>query len=145
MGVRRVVIRTGVVLATEGGAFPRMLLPFRLFAGGPYGSGRQWFPWIHWTDEVRAIHYLIDDAAATGTFNLNAPQPLPNRQFASVLGQVMRRPSWLPVPAVAFRLIFGEMATLLLDGQHQVPKRLVQSGFAFQYPTAEATLRNLLA
>jgi uncharacterized protein len=143
-GVRRAVIRTGVVLAREGGAFPRMLLPFRLFVGGPYGNGRQWLPWIHLADEVAAIRFLIGKDGAHGPFNLSAPSPLTNRQFATVLGRVMGRPSLLPVPAFVFRLLFGEMATVILDGQRAVPDRLLQLGFMFQYPTAAAALRNLL-
>ena len=143
-GVRRAIIRSGVVLAREGGAFPRMLLPFRLFAGGPYGNGRQWLPWIHIADEVGAIRFLIQKDAAHGPFNLSAPSPLTNRQFATVLGRVMHRPSLLPVPAFAFRLLFGEMATVILDGQRALPDRLLQLGYMFQYPTAAAALRNLL-
>jgi uncharacterized protein (TIGR01777 family) len=143
-GVRRVLIRTGVVLAREGGAFPRMLLPFRLFAGGPYGNGRQWFPWIHLADEVGAIRFLIENRAAHGPFNLSAPSPLTNRQFATVLGRVLHRPSLLPVPAFVFRLLFGEMATVILDGQRALPSRLLQLGYTFQYPTAAAALRNVL-
>jgi len=143
-GVRRVIIRTGVVLAREGGAFPRMLLPFRLFAGGPYGNGRQWFPWIHLADEVSAIRFLIENRAAHGPFNLSAPSPLTNRQFATVLGRMLHRPSLLPVPAIAFRLLFGEMATVILDGQRAVPTRLLALGYMFQYPTAAAALRNVL-
>jgi uncharacterized protein len=144
-GVRRVIIRTGVVLAHEGGAFPRMLLPFRLFAGGAYGNGRQWFPWIHLADEVSAIRFLIENRAAHGPFNLSAPSPLTNRQFATVLGRMLHRPSLLPVPAIAFRLLFGEMATVILDGQRAVPARLLALGYMFRYPTAAAALRSVFA
>ena len=144
-GVRRVIIRSAVVLAREGGALPRMLLPFRLFAGGTYGNGRQWLPWIHLADEVEAIRFLLENDAAHGPFNLSAPSPLTNRQFATVLGRVMRRPALLPVPAIVFRLLFGEMATVILDGQRAVPSRLVQLGYMFRYPTAAAALHNLLA
>jgi uncharacterized protein (TIGR01777 family) len=144
-GVRRAIIRSGVVLAREGGAFPRMVLPFRLFAGGPYGNGRQWVPWVHLADEVGAIRFLIQKDGAHGPFNLGAPSPLTNRQFATVLGRVMHRPSFLPAPAFVFRLLFGEMATVILDGQRAVPNRLLQLGYMFRYPTAAAALRNLLA
>ena len=98
MGVRRVIIRSpGVVMSTAGGAFPYMLLPFRLFVGGPLGSGKQWFSWIHMKDEVKAIRFLIDRPAATGAFNLAAPQATTNAEFSKILGKVMSRPSFIPV------------------------------------------------
>jgi uncharacterized protein (TIGR01777 family) len=144
MGVRRAIARTGVVLSTQGGALPRMMLPFRLFVGGPLGGGKQWFPWIHLQDEAAAIRFLIDTNAAAGPFNLAAPQPLTNAQFSRVLGQVMGRPAIIPAPAFALRALFGEMATLLLDGQRGVPKRLLELGFQFRFTQAEAALRDLL-
>jgi uncharacterized protein len=144
MGVRRAVIRTGVALSREGGVLPRMLLPFRLFAGGPYGNGQQWFPWIHMDDDVRAISFLIENETAQGPYNLSAPNPSTSRDFARVLGRVMGRPARLPVPALAIRILFDEMATLLLDGQREIPRRLLETGFEFQYTQAEAALRDLL-
>jgi len=129
MGVRRAVIRTaGVVMSTRGGALPFMLLPFKLFAGGPLGSGKQWFSWIHIRDQVRAIRFLIDDPEARGAFNVCAPNPLTNADLSRVIGRVMRRPSFMPTPAFAMRLLLGEKATLVLDGQWQMPKRLQQMG-----------------
>lgn len=144
LGVRRAVIRTGVVLSTEGGAFPRMSLPFRFFAGGRLGSGRQWFPWIHIADEVGAIRFLIENKTASGPFNLTAPAPLNNAEFSHLLGKQLHRPSLIPTPAFALRLVFGEMATILLDGQRAVPKRLLQLGYAFRFPEAGMALRDLL-
>ena len=144
MGVRRAVIRTGVVLSNEGGALPRMLLPFRFFVGGRLGSGKQWFPWIHIADEVGAIRFLVENEAASGPFNLSAPAPLTNAEFSRLLGQQLRRPAFVPTPAFALRLLFGEMATALLDGQRAVPRRLLQLGFAFQFPDAGPALTNLL-
>ncbi len=145
VGVRRAVIRTGVVLSAEGGALPRILLPFRLFAGGAAGHGRQWFPWIHLADEVAAIRFLIEHGEAAGIFNLTAPNPLTNREFAKVAGKVLRRPSFIPAPAFALRLMLGEMADLVLEGQRAVPQRLQKLGFPFRFLTAEAALRDLLA
>ncbi|MGB9890899.1 MAG: TIGR01777 family oxidoreductase [Anaerolineae bacterium] len=145
MGVRRVVIRTGVVLSREGGALPRLALPFRFFLGGPLGNGRQWVPWIHIADEVRAIRFLLEQGAAQGPYNLAAPHPLPNRELARALGQVLRRPAWLPVPAFALRLLLGEMAAVLLTGQRALPKRLLEAGFAFRFPDGEAALQNLIS
>ena len=144
LGVRRAIIRTGVVLSIEGGALPRMLLPFRFFAGGRLGSGRQWFPWIHIADEVGAIRFLIENEAANGPFNLTAPVPLSNAEFSRLLGQQLRRPALMSTPAFALRLLFGEMATVLLDGQRAIPRRLIQLGFTFQFPEAELALRDLL-
>lgn len=144
LGVRRVVIRTGVVLSTKGGAFTRVLLPFRFFVGGRLGSGWQWFPWIHIADEVGAISFLIEDEAANGPFNLTAPFPLTNAEFIRLLGQQLRRPSLMPTPEFALRLLFGEMATVLLDGQRAIPQRLLERGFTFRFPRAGPALRNLL-
>jgi len=144
LGVRRAVIRSGVVLSTTGGAFPLMLLPFRLFAGGPFGSGRQWFPWIHIADQVRAIRFLIENDAAQGPFNLTAPGPVTNADFGRALGRVLRRPSFVPAPAFALRLFLGEMSTVLLDGQRAVPRHMLDLGFTFRFPEVEAALRDLL-
>jgi uncharacterized protein (TIGR01777 family) len=146
MGVRRVIIRTGGVLGREGGMLPRLLLPFRLFVGGPLGSSKTWFSWIHRDDELAAIRFLIEKEAAHGIFNLTAPEPLTMHDFCRLLGNITRRPSWLPMPGFVLRLLFGEMAeALLLSGQRVLPKRLEESGFGFKYPTAEAALDAILA
>lgn len=145
LGVRRPVLRTGVVLSAEGGALPRMLLPFRLFAGGPVGSGRQWLPWIHIEDEVGAIEFLLEQGSATGPFNLTAPNPVTNREFSRLIGKALGRPSALPVPGLALRLGLGEMAELLLTGQRAVPKKLLEAGYEFRYPEAAGALSHLLA
>lgn len=144
LGVRRVVIRTGVVLSTAGGALTRMLLPFRLFFGGRLGSGQQWFPWVHMADEVGAIRFLIENETASGPFNLTAPVPLTNAEFSRLLRQRVRRPALMPTPAFVLRFLFGEMATILLDGQRAIPRRLLQLGFTFQFPEAGSALRDLL-
>jgi hypothetical protein len=144
LGVRRVVLRTGIVLSGQGGALPRMALPFRLMAGGPLGSGRQWVPWIHIADEVGAIRFLLEREDARGPFNLTAPRPLTSRGFSRALGRALRRPSLAPAPGLALRLVLGEMADMLLHGQRAVPHRLLELGYVFRYPEAEAALRNLL-
>lgn len=143
-GVRRAVIRTGVVLSNEGGAFPKQVLPFKLFVGGPVGSGKQWYPWIHIEDEVRAIQFLIANDKAEGPFNLCAPNPVTNKEFSKLIGEILGRPSFLPAPAFALKLLFGEMAVVLLEGQRAVPQRLLELGFQFKYETAQAALQNLL-
>jgi uncharacterized protein (TIGR01777 family) len=144
MGVRRTVIRSGVVFHASEGALPRLLLPFKLFVGGPLGSGRQALSWVHITDEVAAIRFLIEKEEAAGVFNLTAPYPLTNAEFGRAVGRVLGRPAWMPVPAFALRLALGEMATVVLDGQRVVPRRLLGMGFAFRFPEAEAALRDLL-
>jgi uncharacterized protein len=147
-GVRRAIIRTGLVLAKEGGALPNMTLPFKLFAGGPLGSGRQYWPWIHIADEIAAIRFLIDNAlrgnALPGPFNLTAPNPLTNKEFSKILGGALGRPSFMPAPAFALRLAMGEVATILLDGQRAIPQALLDAGFKFQYPDLQPALTDLL-
>jgi uncharacterized protein (TIGR01777 family) len=145
LGVRRVLLRTGIVLSDKGGALPKMALPFRLMAGGPLGSGRQWVPWIHIADEVGAIRFLIEREDARGPFNLTAPRPLTNRDFSRVLGKALHRPSFAFAPSIALRAVLGEMADMLLYGQRAVPHRLMEMGYAFRYPEALPALRNLLA
>ena len=143
MGVRRAIIRSGIVLSNEGGAWPRIVLPFKLFAGGPIGSGKQFWSWIHLDDEVAAIRFLIDNEKGRGIFNLTAPNPLSNREFAQKLGAVMRRPAIMPVPSFALQILFGEMSTVLLEGQRVIPQHLQELGFTFQFPTAEAAFKAL--
>jgi hypothetical protein len=145
LGVRRCVIRTGLVLSSKGGVLPMVALPFRLFAGGPIGSGKQQIPWIHLDDHISAMRYLIDNASARGVFNLSAPNPLSNADFGRAIGRALGRPFWLPAPSFAFKIAFGELSMLLLEGQRAVPKRLQAMGFTFQYPEVEAALRDLFA
>ncbi len=145
-GVRRVVIRSGLVLGGGGGIFPRLAAPFRFFAGGPLGGGRQWCSWIHLDDEVRAIRFLLERGDLAGVFNLTAPAPLPERDLCRALGNAMGRRCWLPVPALALTLLFGEKAKeTLLAGQRVLPRRLLAAGFAFRFPEAGAALENLVA
>jgi uncharacterized protein (TIGR01777 family) len=144
LGVRRAISRTGVVLSPDGGALPRMMAPFRLFFGGPIGSGQQWLPWIHFTDEVNALKYLMENESASGAYNLCAPNPLTNAEFSRLLGRRMRRPCWLRVPALALRLLYGEMADVVLKGQKQVPRRLQRTSFRFIYSAADAALKDII-
>lgn len=143
-GVRRVVIRSGVALSPAGGALPQMMLPFKFFVGGPLGSGRQWFSWIHLSDEAAAIRYLLDTPHAAGPFNLSAPVPVTNAEFSRVLGRVMGRPALIPTPALALKLLLGEMSSTLLTGQRVAPQQLLNLGFTFDFPEVEAALRDLL-
>jgi uncharacterized protein (TIGR01777 family) len=145
MGVRRAVIRSGLVLGQGAGVFPRLLAPFRLFAGGPLGNGRQWFSWIYLEDEIRAIRFLLEREELSGVFNLAAPNPLREKEFCHVLGKALRRPCWLPIPAFVLRRLFGDKAReTLLAGQRVSPKRLLEAGFEFRHPDVESALKDLL-
>lgn len=145
LGIRTIMVRIGLVLGPNGGALPRLLLPFRLFAGGPLGSGRQWWPWIHVDDVVGMISFLSRNEGARGPINATAPQPVTNKEFAHALGRVLRRPSWLPAPAPALRLLLGEMAdAMLLSGQRAIPQAALALGYRFQYEELSDALENLL-
>lgn len=142
---RVAIIRTGLPLSKNGGALAPLLVMFNLFAGGPLGNGQQWWPWLHMADQIGAMRFLIDNAEARGVFNLSSPNPLRMGEFAKVLGKVMNRPAFMPAPAFALRLAMGELAdALLLCGQRQIPQRLVQAGYKFKFPEAEAALRDTL-
>jgi uncharacterized protein (TIGR01777 family) len=145
IGVRRVVIRSGVVLSKEGGVLNQLTLPFKLFVGGPIGSGKQYLPWIHIEDEVGAIRFLLHQEGAKGIYNLNAPEIVRNAQMGKMLAKLMKRAYWMPVPGFALKLLLGEMSTLVLDGQHVVPVRIVKEGYSFRYYHLEPALRDLLS
>jgi hypothetical protein len=144
LGVRRVILRSAIVFSARAGILPIMLLPVRLFAGGPLGSGRQGLAWIHLADEVAAIRFLLENQNARGPFNLTAPDPLSSAEFTRTAARLLRRPYWLPAPAFALRLVLGEMATLVVDGAYLRPARLQELGFTFRFGNLEAALRDLL-
>lgn len=144
MGVRRVLLRTGVVYSMEGGALPSTLIPFKMFAGGPLGDGEQYVPWIHIEDEVRAIRFVIENESIDGPVNLSAPTPLKNKQLAKIIGKVMNRPAFVPAPAFALKIALGEAAAIVLDGQRAVPAKLQAAGFTYRYPDAESALMDLI-
>jgi len=143
LGVRRGVLRTGVVLDNQGGALPKMAAPFHLFVGGPVGNGQQWFSWIHYRDLANAVRFLMETKSAGGVFNLTAPNPVRNRDFSTALGQALNRPSFFPVPGVALKTVFGEMSSVLLAGQRVVPAQLQKLGYQFEFETVEAALTDL--
>jgi len=145
-GVRVVNLRFGIVLSAAGGALAKMLLPFRLGAGGAVGSGRQWWSWVALDDAVGAIRHALVTPGLVGPVNVVAPNPVTNAEFTRTLGRVLARPTLLPVPAFAVRLALGEMAdALLLASTRIVPDRLQQTGYAFRHPELEGALRHLLA
>jgi hypothetical protein len=141
---RVVLLRSGVVLARHGGALPQMALPFKLFAGGPAGSGRQFMSWIHLHDWVATVKWALASQHIAGPLNVTAPEPVTNEDFSRSLGRVLGRPAWLKAPSFALRLMLGEMAdALILGGQRVLPAVAQQHGFAFQYPTLESALRQI--
>ena len=144
LATRRVLLRFGVSLSAAGGMLPRVLLPFRFFAGGALGTGRQWVPWIHIEDTVRAIEFLMAESTVTGPVNVCAPQPVPFGEFAGTVGRTLGRPALFRVPSWVLRLGMGEMADVVLHGQRAVPARLVNAGFDFRYPEVTGALRALL-
>jgi uncharacterized protein (TIGR01777 family) len=139
LGLRVALLRIGIVLEEDGGALAKMSLPFKLFGGGPMGSGRQGFPWIHRADVVGGILFLLDKPIS-GPVNFAGPQALDNREFSAALGRALHRPSWAPAPGFALKIVLGEMAEMLLGGQRILPKKLLEAGYAFKYPTADAAL-----
>ena len=139
------LLRTGVVLAPHGGALAKMVPPFRLGLGGPFGDGRQYLPWIHLDDMVAGILYLLAHTELRGAFNMVAPYPVHNDKFAATLAEVLNRPAFLRVPAFAVRLLMGEAAVLVLTGQRAIPKRLEAAGFHFRFSELEEALSNVLA
>lgn len=139
---RVVLLRSGVVLGRGGGALPQLARPFWFYAGGRMGSGRQYLSWIHRDDWVAMICWVLTTEAVAGVINATAPEPVTNATFARTLGDVIRRPAWLPVPALPLRWLLGEMADgLILEGQRVIPARAQALGFAFRYPTLERALR----
>ena len=143
-GVRTSIVRTGIVLHPEGGALQKMLPAFRLGLGGTMGHGQQMMPWIHIDDMVELLIFLIHSPEAEGVYNATAPKPVSNKQFASALGKALCRPALLPVPAIALKLLLGESAVLLLEGQNAMPVHLLDQGFNFQFADIEQALKNLL-
>ncbi|MEX5592129.1 TIGR01777 family oxidoreductase [Pseudomonas orientalis] len=143
LGIRVVLVRTGLVLAAEGGFLSRLLLPFKLALGGPIGNGRQWMPWVHIRDQIALIDFLLHKADARGPYNACAPHPVRNREFAKTLGQVLHRPAFMPVPAFALKVGLGELSGLLLGGQKALPERLLAAGFTFQFTELRAALDDL--
>lgn len=142
-GVRLVILRFGIVLGL-GGALAKMLTPFKLFAGGPIGSGKQWFSWIHVEDLVSLIVQALTKPEMEGVYNATAPKPVRMNDLSQTLGQVMNRPSWLPVPGFALEALLGDGAIVVLEGQQVLPKRTLESGFEYQYPNLQPALKEIV-
>ena len=143
-GSRIVMLRSGVVLSRKGGALPEMLRPFKLGVGGRVGSGKQWLSWIDLDDIVHAIKFVIERTDIQGPVNLVSPNPVTNREFTKIVSDVLRRPAMVPVPALALKLAFGEMASeTILASQRAVPAVLTTAGFEFQRPTIRESLLSI--
>jgi uncharacterized protein len=142
-GVRLVILRFGIVLGT-GGALGKMITPFKLFAGGPIGSGRQWFSWIHLDDLVNLILQALSQPERSGVYNATAPNPVRMSELSQTMGQVMNRPSWLPVPSFAIEALLGDGAMVVLEGQKVLPKRTMEEGFEYQYASLQPALKDIL-
>lgn len=140
-GVRVVMLRTGMVLEQDGGALPKMLLPFRLFAGGPILPGSQWVSWIHRHDHIGLIQWILMTPGISGPVNAVAPEAVTMDRFCEALGRVLHRPSWLPVPGFALHVVLGELGTLMTTGQRVNPTKALSGGYSFHYPTLEPALR----
>jgi len=143
LGVRVVLLRTGIVLAKGKGALAKMIPPFKVFLGGPLGRGNQWMPWIHIEDEIGLITYLIEKAEGRGAFNATAPNPVTMNEFSKTLGDVLSRPSWARVPPSVLALMLGEMSEMLVNGQRAVPEAALKSGYVFKYPHLAEALKSL--
>ncbi|MDN4075231.1 TIGR01777 family oxidoreductase [Fictibacillus terranigra] len=143
LGIRTVFTRFGVVLSKKGGALSQMEMPYKLFAGGRIGSGRQWISWVHLEDAARLIAYAVE-SEIEGPLNVTSPFPVQNNDFGKELGEIIRRPHWLPAPALAIKTVLGEMSVLILEGQHAYPEKALQSGFKFCFPRLQEALKDLL-
>lgn len=141
---RVVITRTGIVLAPSGGALAKMLPFFRLGIGGPVAGGRQYVPWVHLADSVRAILFCIGEQMVTGAVNVTAPSPVTNTEFSHALGRALHRPAILPVPGFALRILYGEMAEIVTTGQRAVPRRLLELGFEYSHPRLDEALADVL-
>ena len=144
LGLRVVRMRSGIVLAKHGGAFRRLIIPFRFFIGGTFGSGKQWFPWVHLQDEINAFIFSLENEKINGAVNVSAPQIVRMKEFCKALGNAMKRPSIIPVPSFALKIALGEMSDLLLKGQKVIPEKLLENGYKFLFPEIEAALNNIL-
>jgi len=143
-GARIVITRFGIVLGEKGGALGQMIPLFKKFIGGPIGSGRQWFSWVHIKDLAEAFVFLMKHPEISGPVNLCSPNPVRNKDLAKALGKVLHRPSFMPAPGFMIKLVLGEFGSVILEGQRVIPRRLLDSGFAFQYPDIDKALQSLM-
>ncbi|MGF2615076.1 TIGR01777 family protein [Rossellomorea vietnamensis] len=142
-GVRTVYTRFGIILGKDEGALPKMALPYKLFAGGTVGSGKQWMSWVHIEDIAKAIRFVIENKTIDGPVNITSPSPVTMKELGKTLGDVLNRPHWIPAPGFAIKAVLGEMSTLILEGQKVIPEVLKKNGYAFQYPELKGALQEI--
>ncbi|MBS2967949.1 TIGR01777 family oxidoreductase [Metabacillus sp. KIGAM252] len=143
LGIRTVYARLGIVLG-EGGVLQKMILPYKLYGGGPLGSGNQWMSWIHVTDIAGLMDFIIQNDEISGPINMTSPNPVQMETFGKTLGKVINKPHWLPAPSSAIKLALGEMSILLLEGQRVLPKKAIENGYTFIYPSLEPALSDII-
>ncbi|MCZ8536986.1 TIGR01777 family oxidoreductase [Paenisporosarcina quisquiliarum] len=145
LGTRVAAGRFGIVLGKDQGALPLMALPYKMGVGGKVGTGEQWVSWVHVADVAKAILYVIENEDFTGPFNLTAPDPKQMNDFGEILGKVLHRPHWIPVPSIALKLALGDKSQLVLEGQRVIPDKLLTHGFKFTHPDLQRALENIYA
>ncbi|PGZ08285.1 TIGR01777 family protein [Bacillus cereus] len=145
LGIRTIYSRFGVVLGADGGAFPKMLLPYQFYIGGTIGSGKQWLSWVHIDDVVRMFDFIIHKEEIDGPLNITAPTPIRMKEFGEKIANVIGKPHWLPVPSFMLQALFGEMSILVLEGQHVLPIKAIEHGYQYTFPTVNHALQNILS
>ncbi len=143
-GARVVITRFGIVLGKDGGALGQMIPLFKFFLGGPLGSGRQWFSWVHMQDLMEAFIFLLGKKEISGPVNLCSPVPVRNKELGAAIGRILHRPSFMPAPGFMIKLILGEFGSVLLEGQRVIPRKLLDAGYQFRYPGIDEALKNIV-
>jgi uncharacterized protein (TIGR01777 family) len=143
-GIRVVITRFGIVMGEKGGALSQMIPLFKKYIGGPIGSGKQWFSWVHIKDLAEAFTFLLKHPEISGPMNICSPNPVRNKDLAKALGKVLHRPSFMPAPGLMVKWVLGEFGSVILEGQRVIPKRLIENGFVFKYPDIEKALQGIV-
>ncbi|WP_144623545.1 TIGR01777 family oxidoreductase [Bacillus cereus] len=145
LGIRTIYARFGVILGPDGGALPKMLLPYQFYIGGTFGSGKQWLSWIHIDDVASMIDFIIHKKEIDGPLNITAPEPIRMKEFGENIATIMKKPHWLSVPSFMLHALLGEMSILVLEGQHVLPSKAIEHGYQYTFPTIDHALQNILS